>query len=313
MISGVASATLAAATARAAAPLSGTQAPSFYRVKVGSFEVTAVTDGFWDRPVDAKFVRNAPWSAVQRELARSYMPKNKLSIPFTPLVVNTGSKLVMIDCGSGGQIAPTAGSLLTNLAAAGFDAKTIDAVLISNFHPDHINGLKTKDDEVVFPNATVLVPSGEWSFWNDDGQFARARTDVEKAWFRNARRVFGGIGSKVTPFDPGKELVPGITAVAAPGHTPGHSAFAIASGNASLLALCDVTNHPWLFARHPDWQPTLDMDGPLAVRTRRRLLDRASADRSFVAGYHFPFPTFGHIAKVGAGYEFVPAMWRETL
>jgi len=231
----------------------------------------------------------------------------------TPLLVNTGQKLVLIDTASGGQLAASAGSLGANLAAAGVDTKAIDTILISNFHPDHINGLKTKDNLVVFANAEILVPQTEWAFWMDDVNLKRADSAAIKAYFLNARRIFDDIRNRVTPFPPDKEVAPGITAVAAPGHTPGHTAYAIASGHQSMMALCDTTNHPWLFARHPEWQPIVDMDGPLAVKTRKRLLDRVSAERMLIQGYHFPYPGNGHVIKTATGYDFVPTMWQPSL
>ena len=285
---------------------------SLYRYKLGSFQLTAIYDGFWNRPIDAKFVRNAPYDAVKKALADGFMPPDTLAMPFTPILINTGTKLVLIDTGSGGQLAATAGALVDNLAAAGVEPKMIDAVVISNFHPDHIDGLRSKDGDIVFPKAEILAPRIEWTFWMDDANLAAAST-LFKPYFLNARRVFRDLQERVRPFDGEQEIIPGITAVSAPGHTPGHCAFAIASDNRSMMALCDTTNHPWLFARHPDWQPILDMDGPLAVKTRKRLLDRVAADKMPIAGYHFPFPGYGHILRTASGYEFVPAMWQTTL
>jgi glyoxylase-like metal-dependent hydrolase (beta-lactamase superfamily II) len=131
--------------------------------------------------------------------------------------------------------------------------------------------------------------------------------------FLNVRRVFGNIAKDVKRYEPGKEVAPGITTMPAYGHTPGHSAFAIASGSESMLVLSDVTNHPWLFARNPDWQAAFDMDGAMAVDTRKKLFDRAVADKMRVQGYHFPFPATGHVAKRGTGYDFVPVMWQPSL
>jgi glyoxylase-like metal-dependent hydrolase (beta-lactamase superfamily II) len=128
--------------------------------------------------------------------------------------------------------------------------------------------------------------------------------------FLNARRVFADIAREVKRFAPGNMVASGITSIAAYGHTPGHTAFAIASGNKSMLVLSDTTNHPWLFARHPDWQGIFDIDGNQAVANRRRLLDRAVADKMLVSGYHFPFPAAGHIVKAGSGYDVVPVMWQ---
>lgn len=300
-----------ATSANAAAPLSGKQSAEFYRFALGDFELTAVYDGFWNRPINNKFVRNAPYAEVEKALANSFMPPDTLAMPFTPLLVNTGRNLVLIDTGSGGQLASTAGALVANLASAGVEPTSIDAIVISNFHPDHIDGLRTKDDKLVFPNAEILVPRVEWTYWMDDAQRAAA-AEMYRPYFLNVRRVFRDLAESVRPFEPEAEIIPGITAIAAPGHTPGHCVFTIASGRQSIMALCDTTNHPWLFARHPEWQPILDMDGALAVKTRKRLLDRVAADRMSITGYHFPFPGYGHIIKTASGYDFVPAMWQTT-
>lgn len=298
------------ARALAGAPPAAAQAPTLYRCKIGSYELTALSDGVWDRPIDDKFVRNADPAEVRKAMTDSFMPvKDKLPIPFTALLVNTGTKLVLMDTGSGGQIATTAGTLGANLAAAGVAPGAIDIILISHFHPDHINGIKTKDDELVFPNAEIKVPAPEWAYWMDESLPARAPEAI-KGYVLNARRIFRNITKDLTRFELGAEVAPGIASIAAAGHTPGHSAFSVASGKDSVLVLSDTTNHPKLFVRHPEWQPVFDMDGDLAVVTRRKLLDRAAADRMLVQGYHFPFPACGHIARSGSGYEFVPQEWR---
>ena len=303
---------LAAAPARAAAPAAGRQVPAFYRRRIGSFEVTAIYDGAWLRTIDAAFVRNADFADVQKALADSFQAPATLTVPFTSLVVNTGSKLVLIDTGTGGQFvsfAPQSGIWQSNLAAAGIDPRRVDSILISHGHPDHINGIKTKDNALAFPNAEIFIAAPEWAYWLDDANLAKA-ADTARPQFLNARRIFRDIGKRVTQFEGERELVPGITTVAAPGHTPGHYAFAIASGNQSLLVLSDVTNNPYLFARHPEWQAVIDVEGQRAVETRRQLLDRAAADRMLVQGYHFPFPAIGHIARAGGGYDFVPETWQ---
>lgn len=311
LLAGTALATVAtalpAAPALAAAPAAGKQGPGIYRFKVGSYELTAVNDGTWYRPLDDKFVRNAPFTEVQKAMADAFLPTDKLPIAFTTLIVNTGSKLIAIDTGTGGQLAPTAGTYASNLAAAGIDPKAVDTILISHFHPDHINGIKTKDNAQVFPNAEIHVPAPEWAHWMDDAKM-NAAPDAAKGGFRNVRRVFGDL-ENVNRFEPGKEVAPGITSIAAHGHTPGHTAFAIASGDQSMLVLGDTTNHPALFVRNPEWQAIFDVDPMMATETRKRLLDRAAADRMLVQGYHFPFPASGYIAKRGSGYELVPVQW----
>jgi glyoxylase-like metal-dependent hydrolase (beta-lactamase superfamily II) len=152
-----------------------------------------------------------------------------------------------------------------------------------------------------------MVPAPEWAHWMDDAKM-NATPEAGQGNFKNSRRVFGDVAKDVKRFEWGKEIAPGITAVAAPGHTPGHTAFAIASGNQSLLHLVDTSVNPYLFVRHPEWQIFFDMDGPLAVENRKKLLDRTSADRMRVHGYHFPFPASGYISKSGTGYEFNPAI-----
>lgn len=298
--------------ASAKAPPAGQQAPSLYRYKVGDYELTALYDGVWNRAIDDKFVRNVAYPQVQKTLADSFLPADKLPIPFTVLLVNTGTRMILLDVGTAGLVAPTTGSFNANLAAAKVDPGAIDTIVISHFHPDHINGIKTKDDKLAFPRAEILVPAPEWAYWMDEGKASTAPEGL-KGNFNNVRRVFGNIAKDVKQYEPGKEVAPGITSIAAYGHTPGHCSFAVASGSQSMLVLSDVTNHPWLFLRHPEWQAIFDMDGNMAVETRKKLLDRAVADKMLVQGYHFPFPASGHVVKAGSGYDLVPVMWQPTL
>jgi glyoxylase-like metal-dependent hydrolase (beta-lactamase superfamily II) len=298
--------------ARAAAPLSGKQAAGFYRYKVGSFEITAIYDGVWLPDLAPGLFKNFSVQDAQKALADQFQRTDKMVVPFTPLVVNTGSKLVLLDTGTNGRFTPTASSFDDNFKAAGFDPKQVDAVVISHFHGDHINGIRTKSEELAFPNAEVMVPAPEWAFWMDDAKMAQA-PEAMKGAFANCRRVFGSIASKVTRYDPGKEVVPGITSIAAYGHTPGHTAFAIASGNQSMMTVVDVTNNAYLFVRNPEWQVSFDVDGNMAVQTRKRILDRAAADKMLVGGYHWPFPAVGYVTKEGSGYRFNPAPYSHMI
>ena len=295
--------------AGAVAPLSAKQGPGAYRYRLGDYQLTALYDGTWFFPIDHKFVRNASGAAVKKAQAAASLGPRVVPISFTALLVNTGSKLVLIDTGTAGQITDTAGFMLGSLAAAGVEPSAIDTIVISHFHPDHIDGIKTKDGDKVFANAEILVPEPEWKFWMDDANQRRAKGKV-LGYFLNARRIFGDIAKDVRQFKPGAEVAPGIVSIPAYGHTPGHTAFAIHSGNQSMLAMSDTAREPWLFVRHPEWQPSYDMDGPLAVATRKAMLDRAAADRTLVEAFHFPFPACGHIEKSGTGYELVPTVWQ---
>ena len=294
--------------AGATAPISKAQGPGAYRYRLGDYQLTALYDGTWFLPIDEHFVRNAGGAAVNEALAAAFLPPNVLPITFTALMVNTGKKLILIDTGTAGQITDSAGFMNGNLSAVGIAPGAIDTILISHFHPDHINGIKSKDGDKVFANAEIFVPEPEWTYWMDDTHMAGVPKSVH-GYFLNARRIFNDIAKEVHLFKPGAEVAPGIVSIPAYGHTPGHTAFAIHSGSQSLLVMSDAVRNPYLFARHPDWQPSFDMDGALAVKTRRAMLDRAAADRMPVEAYHFPFPACGHIARAGAGYEFVPAMW----
>jgi len=298
--------------ARAAAPAAGKQVPGYYRYKIGNYELTAINDGVWMPDVAQGLFRNFSVADAQKALSDQFQRTDKLAVPITALMVNTGSKLVLIDTGSAGLFTPTAASFMDNLVAAGFDPKQVDTVLISHFHGDHINGLRTKDAQLAFPNAEIKVPAAEWAHWMDDGKMT-ATPEAARGNFNNSRRVFGSLAKDVTRFDAGKEVEAGITSIAAPGHTPGHTAFAISSGNQTMMTIVDATNNAYLFVRNPEWQVSFDMDGALAVDTRKKLLDRAVADKLLVAGYHWPFPSVGHITKEGAGYQLHPVAWNPIL
>ena len=305
---------LAAGTSSAAAQTaSGQQVPSLYRYKIGDIEVTAVNDGMRTFPLPDGFVRNASREEVNSALELAFQPKDTMSIQFNPLLINNGGKLTLIDTGNGPQPGnATVGRLQANLAWAGVKPADIGTVVISHFHGDHINGLRTADGGLAFPNAEILVPEAEWTFWMDEGEMSRA-PEALKANFQNVRRVFKDIDSKVNRYGWDKEVAPGLTSVDAAGHTPGHTAFILASGNDRLFVQSDTTNTPILFAPNPEWQVQFDMDGEKAVQTRRRIYDMLAAEKLQLTGYHYPFPATGFIRKEGDGYAMVPAIWRPVL
>ncbi|MBI1205196.1 MAG: MBL fold metallo-hydrolase [Rhodopseudomonas sp.] len=299
---------LGAGPARAEiAPTAGT---GIYRYKVGSHDVIQLMDGARTFPMPDKFVANVSKDEAIKAAAAAYMPDGKVTIPFSPMVVNTGSKLVAIDTGNGlGAFAATKGAVgqaRGNMAAAGIDPAKIDVVLISHFHGDHVGGLKNADGSPAFPNAEIKVPAGELAFWSDEANAAKAN-GFNKAQFPNVKKMMAGL--KVTPYEPDKEVAPGITSVATPGHTPGHTSFVIASGSKKILVQIDVTNIPAMFLTHPDWHAAFDNDGDLAAATRHKIYDMAAAEKLTVVGYHFPYPCVGHVEKDGKGYRLVPVAW----
>jgi glyoxylase-like metal-dependent hydrolase (beta-lactamase superfamily II) len=298
---------------RAAAPPAGKQAAGFYRYKVGQLECTSINDGARTFPMPDGFVRNVPKEQALAAAEAAYMPKGMVTVPFNPQVINTGSKLVLIDTGFGPTPNAPVGLLTANMAAAGIDPKVVDIVVVSHLHPDHTNGIKNAEGGLLFPNAEIKVPAVDWAFWMSDDNMAKAPNDMMKNYFANTRKVYAGLADKVTKYEWGSEVAPGITALDASGHTPGHTAFAVASGNARVLVQSDVTNIPELFLRNPDWHVAFDIDPQKAVQTRRKFYDMAAAEKALIVGFHFTFPSMGYVEKADAGYRLVPIAWNPVL
>jgi glyoxylase-like metal-dependent hydrolase (beta-lactamase superfamily II) len=304
---------VAAVLAGAAAPIADKQAAGFYRFKLGDIEVTTLNDGARTFPYPDGFVRNVPREEALAAADAAFMPPGAVTIPFNPTLINTGSKLVLIDTGFGPVPNAPVGQLVANLAAAGVQPKDIDVVVLSHFHTDHINGLRTADGSLAFPNAELKAPAKEWAFWMNDDNMSKAASPMMQAYFANTRKILGGLGDHVTLYEWDQEVAPGITAIGTPGHTPGHTSFAVASGSKRFLVQSDVTNIPEFFLRHPDWHVVYDTDADEAQKTRHRFYDMAATEKMLVTGYHFAFPSAGHVEKDGAGYRLVPVAWSPVL
>jgi glyoxylase-like metal-dependent hydrolase (beta-lactamase superfamily II) len=296
----------------AAAPALGTQVAGFYRFKIGDFEVTSLHDGQANYEVNTTRFPNAPVEDVVKLMEGQYMPVRPAVSPFNTLVVNTGSKLVLIDSGFADNGPATTGRMATNMIAAGIDPRQIDTVLISHFHGDHINGLRSKEGTLVYPNAEIIVPSLDVAHYLDDAKM-NAAPEAARGSFMVARRVFGPNLKDVRQAEWGKEWAPGITAVRSDGHTPGHTSFVVASGGKSLLVIGDASNDPRIFARMPDWHLGFDLDRPRAVATRRALLDMAAAEKMQVSFYHAAFPATGFVSKAGSGFDWHPLSYSSVL
>lgn len=289
----------------AAGPRTTAVASGITRVELGAATVTMLSDGFFSRPLDAGFVRNAALAEVQAALAQAGLPTDRVDVPFTPLIADVGSQRVLFDVGNGEFGAATAGKLLENMAKAGIAPDSITAVVFSHFHGDHINGLRNKAGALAFPKAKIFVPAPEWAFWMDDAKMAAA-PEAMKGNFNAVRRVFGPIADALKRFEPGTELLPGLRSIAAFGHTPGHTAFTVDGGAQKMLYWADTTNVAALFVRNPDWAVMFDMDAEAARITRRKLADMVIAEKMLVAGYHLPGSAIGTLATRGNGYEFTP-------
>src|SRR5258707_1479399 len=302
---------------RAAAPVADKQAPSFYRYKVGDVQVTVVSDGKNVFKLEDSFITNAKKDEVSAALEKAFLPRDMFTIYFAPLVINTGGKLVVLDTGNGALAKTNSkganGLFADNMAAAGFDPKAVDMVVISHFHGDHVNGLLTADGTPAFPNAEVLVPATEWKFWTDDGEMSRAPAGRMQGLFKNNRNIFeAALKKKVTPYEWDKEVAPGMLAVETAGHTPGHTSYVLSSGSGKVFIQSDVTNNPNPFATNPGLHAFFDQDGDIVETTRRRVYDMVAAEKLQVQGFHYPFPGLGNVEKDGSGYRAGPAPWNPT-
>jgi glyoxylase-like metal-dependent hydrolase (beta-lactamase superfamily II) len=275
----------------------------FHKFKSGDLEVIQIYDGVWNRPLEDGFVKNASTEQVKGALKGAGMADNIVPTPFTVTVVKIKGEYVMFDAGTGGQFSPATTGLLAakNMKAAGVDPASIKTIVVTHFHPDHIFGLMAKDTNAqIYPNATIYVPKPELAWWTGSSvpQPAQGLSNRIKATlpgWKNVQQIDGDM-----------EVVPGVRAVATPGHTPGHTSYLVGSAKRPLLVLGDVTNIPVLFAKNPGWQAVFDTDGALAESNRRKIIDRAIAEKLTVTGYHYSMPGAGTFKKDGSGYAFVP-------
>ncbi len=284
---------------------SGAPSKPFHKYKVGSVEVTAVYDGMWAKPHDPAFIKNASVEETKEALAKAKLPTDFVSVPLTVAVLTINGRHIMVDAGSGAQWQSTAQGVVDGMKAAGIDPAKISTILISHFHPDHIFGLMEKGtNKPVFPDAELVVSAAEYKWWTEAGRVEKL-PEGRKALGQRINTVFP-TWKNFTLVEGEKEVAPGVHLVKAPGHTPGHAAFLLSSGNQQLMLSNDTAYVPALLAPHPEWQGAYDQDGALAVESRRALLDRVIAEKMRVCGAHFPFPGSGVFAKDGKGYAFVP-------
>jgi glyoxylase-like metal-dependent hydrolase (beta-lactamase superfamily II) len=292
--------------AHAETPLEPTT--GFYKYKVCSVEVTAVYDGIWRKPHDPTFIKNASVEETKAALAKAGLTTEFMPIPLTVIVLKIGDKHIMVDAGSGvGQWQANATNLPANMKAAGIDRSQISTVLVSHFHPDHVWGLMEKGTSApVFPNAELIVHDTEYNWWTESGRVEKLAEGRRAAGKRIADNFPTWKNWKLVQNN--AEVAPGVRLIAAPGHTPGHSAFLVTSGKEQLMVSNDTMYVPALLAPHPDWQGTYDQDGAMAVVTRRNLVDQVIADKMMICGAHFPFPGAGAFVKDGDAYAFMPVV-----
>ena len=302
--------------ARAQAPAApAAQAPGFYRFKVGQSLLTMVHDGQAIRPDPTQgFVRNASAEEVAASMRAQGLDPAQLVNPFTVPVLRTPQGTAIFDTGNGPQSAADSrvGQLGSNLSAAGIDPASIDMVVFTHFHGDHVGGLIDGTGNPAFPRARVIVPEREWAFWMDEGQASRAPEAMRPA-FANVRRRFAPYEGKVERIADGAEVLPGLRAMSTPGHTPGHTSYHLTDGTDQAMILGDLTTRPEFNLTNPGWHVVFDMDPNMAEASRRRVFDRVSADRIRCAAYHWSFPANGTVLKEGNGYRLAPAEWSSVI
>jgi glyoxylase-like metal-dependent hydrolase (beta-lactamase superfamily II) len=278
------------------------QAPGFYRFKLGDYTVTVINDGIARRDNPAQgFVRNATPEQVQAALRAEFLPTTHFDNTYNFTVLQTGRETILFDTGTGGLLAPTAGAMWANMQAAGIDPAQVDRIIFTHFHGDHVSGLVSRDGQARFPKAELLVPEGEWAFWRSERAAEAPRNMV-------ANR-FAPYENRVRQIKSDADLGAGIVGIPTHGHSPGHTSYGIQSGNATVMVLGDVTNHPVFNLANPGWHIIFDMDAQAAEATRRRLFDRAATDGTPIIGYHWGFPAVGRVRKQGDGYAVVPINW----
>jgi glyoxylase-like metal-dependent hydrolase (beta-lactamase superfamily II) len=280
-----------------------------HRYKVGDIGVIVLSDGFRVASPNG-YILNVSQDELLATLSAAGLPTDHMKNVYAPVLIETGGKRLLIDTGNGeatfAQSKGERGRLPLNLAAAGVDRNAIDAVVISHFHPDHVNGLLAADNTAAFPNAEIMVPEQEWIFWMDDGEMSRASKGRMTELFHNNRRVFDALGRKVTRYAWDREVAPGVTAVGTPGHSIGHTSFVVSSGSAHVFIQGDVNNQAVVFSKHPEWHGGFDQDPVQASATRRRVYDMLVAEKMPVQAYHHPFPGLGHVERDGTGFRVVP-------
>jgi glyoxylase-like metal-dependent hydrolase (beta-lactamase superfamily II) len=293
--------------AQAAAPMLGVLRPNVYRFKLGNFEITNILDGTLPQAsLHPAFGSNQPVEAVQGLAAANGLTL-RAENPYVPTLVNTGKELILFDSGNPKERSPTTGHLPNLLATAGYKPDQVDIVVVTHGHIDHIGGLMT-DGKPTFPNARIVFGEVDFDVWRKGNVPANRKPNVELF-----ARVAVPFADKATFLKPEGEVVSGIRAVNAFGHSAGMLAFHVESNNQRLLIWGDVANHYVMSIQQPEWYFAGDDMRDEAIATRKRIFDMVATDKLPVAGFHMPFPSIGFVEKAGTGYRWVPASYQFSL
>jgi glyoxylase-like metal-dependent hydrolase (beta-lactamase superfamily II) len=270
--------------------------------KIGEFECVAVSDGTFSYPT-GWFFSNVAQDQVESSLRERSLPTANIESPYTCLLIRAGKNRLLIDTGAD-ELAPTTGDLLKNLQAEGVAPGEITDVVLTHAHPDHIGGAIDASGQPAFANARYLMSKTEWDFWNDPSALHDSAMDehMKQLLVGCAQKNLPPLERQIVLFEGEKEIVPGVRAIPAPGHTPGHIALQISSGKEQLLHIVDAVLHP-LHLENPTWRNVFDLDPQRAAKTREQLFDRAAAEAATALAFHFPFPGLGRVKTHGSAYR----------
>lgn len=291
--------------ALAQAPLQGTQAPGYYRLAVGDYEVTALFDGYND--LSPKLLEGLTQDQIRALLARRSIETPGVQTAFNAFLVNTGKQLILVDTGAGQCIGATAGMLSANMQAAGYRPEQVDTVLLTHLHLDHVCGLVDGKQQALFPNATVYAAKAEADYWLDPQAMAKvpagAREFFKIAQESTAPYVASG---RFKTFASGQSPVPGVDAELEPGHTPGSTTYRFTSQGQSILFMGDLVHNLAVQFEHPEVSIRFDVDNQQAIKSRAKVFSDAATGKTWVTAAHLPFPGIGHITAVDGHFQWVP-------
>lgn len=308
---------IAATKSQAAAPFRNQASPAWYRFRIGEFEATVISDGHLPLGKPGDGFPTAPAAEMAAILRNNFLPGDGVLLEQNILVLNTGRQLILFDTGMGESMGaasrmfgPTTGRMLANLRAAGFEPGQIDVVALTHAHCDHCWGLVDAQGARVFPNAQVAISEADLRFWTDD---ANKRGPAFMVPFIDGAKLnLNAYRDRMIMLRDEQPAVPGVVALATPGHTVGHHVFAITSGNTTVVNSGDLAHHHAIMLQRPAWEFAFDTDPGQSARTRTRMLDRIATDRHAMLSYHFPWPGLGHVAKEGTGFAWVAAPMNVT-
>jgi glyoxylase-like metal-dependent hydrolase (beta-lactamase superfamily II) len=278
-----------------------------HRFQVGSIRCSVLTDGYFSYPTPWFFPNTDP-EALSRALETRHLPPDRVLSPYTCLLIETGRHVVLVDTG-GGASSPTSGAIVARLQMAGIRPGDVETVVLTHAHPDHVGGAVSYAGRPTFPNARHILAEREWDFWmagRVDLRGLRVPCDLQDSMVVTARRCLHALRFQAEPIGGETEIVPGVRAIPAPGHTPGHLAILLSSEGQHLMNVGDAAVHP-LHLEKPDWENGFDLAADVAVSTRRTLLERAVAESMHLMAFHFPFPSMGRAAaRAEGGWAWTP-------